>query len=55
MGLFLKDNLFKTTIFDFTTAGEWDCVAVVVCLPALHYSVDFICLSFRIKGLIVDV
>ena len=29
-------------IFDFTTAGDWDCVAAVERLPALHYSVDFI-------------
>ena len=29
-------------IFDFTTAGEWDCVAAEERLPALHYSVDFI-------------
>ena len=33
-------------IFDFTTAGDWDCVAAVERLPALHYSVDFIFLSF---------
>ena len=31
-----KDNLFKNT-FDFTTAGDWDFVAVVERLPALHY------------------
>ena len=30
-----KDNLFKN-IFDFTTAGDWDSVAAVECLPALH-------------------
>ena len=29
-------------IFDFTTAGDWDCVAAVERLPALYYSVDFI-------------
>ena len=23
-------------IFDFTTAGDWDCVAAVERLPALH-------------------
>ena len=28
--------------FDFTTAGDCDCVAAVERLPALHYSVDFI-------------
>ena len=32
--------------FDSTTAGYWDCVAAVECLPALHYSVDLIFLSF---------
>ena len=42
-----KDNLFKN-IFDFTTAGDWDCVAAVERLPVLHYSVDFIFLSFGI-------
>ena len=44
-----KDNLFKN-IFDFTTAGDCDCVAVVEHLPALHYRVDFIFLSFAIMG-----
>ena len=34
-------NLFKNT-FDFTTAGDWDYVAVVERLPALQYSIDFI-------------
>ena len=48
-----KDNLFKKT-FDFTTAGDWDFVAVVERLPALHYSVDFIFLSFGIMGFIVE-
>ena len=37
-------------IFDFTTAGDWVCVAAVERLPALHYSVDFIFLSFGIMG-----
>ena len=41
-------------IFDFTTAGDWDCVAAVERLPALHYSVDFIFLSFVIMGFIVE-
>ena len=41
-------------IFDFTTAGDWDCVAAVGRLPALCYSVDFIFLSFRIMGFIVE-
>ena len=46
-----NDNLFKN-IFDFNTAGDWDCVAAVECLPALHYSVDCIGLSFGIMGFI---
>ena len=41
-------------IFDFTTAGDWDCVAAVERLPALHNSVDFIFLSFGIMGFIVE-
>ena len=47
------DTLFKN-IFDFTAAGDWDCVAAVERLPALHYSVDFIFLSFGIMGFIVE-
>ena len=41
-------------IFNFTTTGEWDCVAAVERVPALHYSVDFIFLSFGIMGFIVE-
>ena len=41
-------------IFDFTTPGDWDCVAAVERLLALHYSVDFIFLSFGIMGFIVE-
>ena len=44
-----KGYPFKN-IFDFTTAGDWDCVAAVERLPALHYSVDFIFLSFVTMG-----
>ena len=33
---------------------HWDCVAAVERLPALHYSVDFIFLSFGIMGFIVE-
>ena len=35
-----KGYPFKN-IFNFTTADDWDCVAAVDRLPALHYSVDF--------------
>ena len=34
-----KGYPFKN-IFDFTTAGDWDSVAAVERLPALHYSVQ---------------
>ena len=33
--LILLFSAFKN-IFDFTTAGDWDCVAAVELLPALH-------------------
>ena len=42
-----KECPFKK-IVDLTTAGDWDCVAAVERLPALHYSVDFIFLSFGV-------
>ena len=45
-------NLKK--LFDVTTAGDLDCVAAVERLPALHYSVDFIFLSFEIMRFIVE-
>ena len=48
-----KGYPFKN-IFDFTTAGDWDCVAAVERLPALNYSVDFIFLSFGFMGFIVE-
>ena len=41
-------------ILHFTTAGDWDCMAAVERLSALHYSVDFIFLSFGIMGFIVE-
>ena len=50
---YTKDYPFKN-MFDFTTAGDWHCVAAVERLPALHYSVDFIFLSFGIMGFIVE-
>ena len=43
----------SSNIFAFTATGDWDCVAAVERLPALHYSVDFIFLSFGIMGVIV--
>ena len=48
-----KEYPFKN-IVDFTTAGDWDCVAAIELLPALYYSVDFIFLSFWIMGFIVE-
>ena len=39
-------------IFDFTTACDWDCMATVERLPALHYGVDIILLSFGIMGFV---
>ena len=44
----------KIITFDLTTAGDWDCVAAVERLPALHHSVDFIFLSFGIMGFSVE-
>ena len=49
-----KYNELFNSIFDITTAGDWDCVAAVERLPALHYSVGFIFLSFGIIGFIVE-
>ena len=51
--LLLKDNLFKE-IFVFATTGDWDCIAAVESLPALHFSVDFIFLSIGIMGSILE-
>ena len=47
-----KGYPFKN-IFDFTTAGDLECVAGVERPPALHYSVDFIFLSFWIMFIIL--
>ena len=41
-------------IFDFATAGDWECVAAVERLPALDYSVDLIIVSFKNMGFIVE-
>ena len=46
-------SLFKN-IFNFTTAGDWDCVAAVERLPAFNYSVVFISLFFAVMGFIVE-
>ena len=48
-----KGYPFKN-IFNHFTVGDWDCVAAVERLLALHYSVDFIFLSFGITGFIVE-
>ena len=39
---------------NFTTAGDSDCVAAVERLPALHYIVDFIFVSFGIMIFTVE-
>ena len=46
--------LLGMELFGFTTAGDWNCVAAVERLPAFHYSVDFLFLSFGIMGFIVE-
>ena len=48
-----KDNLFKK-IFDFTSADDLDCVAAEERLHALHYSDDFIFVSFEIMCFIEE-
>ena len=40
--------------FDFPTAGDLDCVAAVERLPAIHYSVFLIFLSFGIMDSIIE-
>ena len=52
--VFASKGYPSKNIFDFTIAGDWDCVAAVKGLPALHYSIDFIFLSFGIMGFIVE-
>ena len=49
----LKIAVLFCSVYKKTT-GDWDCVAAVERLPALHYSVDFIFLSFGIMGFIVE-
>ena len=49
------DVRFQAKPLNFTTAGDWDCVAAVERLPVLHYGVDFIFLSFWIMGFIVEI
>ena len=41
-------------MFDFTIAGDWDCVAAVERLPTFHYCLDFIFVSFGIMSFIVE-
>ena len=52
--VFASKGYPSKNIFDFTTAGDWDCVAAVERLPVLHYRVDFILLSSEIMGFIVE-
>ena len=52
--VFASNGYHFKNIFDFTTAGVCDCVAAVERLPALHYSVYFIFLSFEIMGFTVE-
>ena len=49
-----SDSSWSTDIFAFTAAGECDSEAAVKGFPALHYSVYFIVLSFRIMDSIVE-
>ena len=48
--VFASKGYHFMNIFDFTTTCDWDWLAAVERLPALHYSVDFIFLSFGIMG-----
>ena len=54
----VKIQLFQSMVMlhikGIANAGDWDYVAVLERLPALHYSVDFIFLSLRIMGFIVE-
>ena len=49
-----NDTILRTYLTSLCTASDWDCVAAVELLNALHYSVDFIFLSFGIMGFIVE-
>ena len=48
LGAFFASKGYPFKNIDFTSAGDLDCVAAVERLPAFHYSVDFIFLSFGI-------
>ena len=54
----VKIQLFQSMVMlhikGIANAGDWDYVAVLERLPALHYSVNFIFLSLRIMGFIVE-
>ena len=54
MAVFASKGYTLKNIFDFTTAGDSDCVVAVERLPALYQSVDFIFLSFGIMDFIVE-
>ena len=47
-----KPLMSKRTYLISLPLADWDCVAAVERLPALHYSEDFIFLSFGIMGYI---
>ena len=46
-------TFLRTYLTSLQLIGDWDCVTAVEHLTALHYSVDFIFLSFGIMGFIV--
>ena len=51
----IKKNLCTFGFVEFQRYyGDLDCVAAVERLPVLHYSLDFIFLSFGIMGFIVE-
>ena len=51
---FQRITFLRTYLTSLQLVGEWDCMAEVKRLPVLHYSVDFIFLSFMIMDSIVE-
>ena len=50
-----KDNLdLVKNILYFTTAGDWDCEAVIKYLSVIRFCVDFIVLPFGIMRSIAE-